>query len=291
MSFSNYVLEESDNGLAVVVTGPWTDEIGDVLVQRGANRLVLNYARGFSAASLDFIKGWPIHELAVLDRTQIDPSPILRLANTLEVLSVQIAPKAAALELGRLHILRSLAGPWRLFAPSIGGASALKSIVTWQYYDTDLSALGSNRLLEDVTVKDAPKLLSLHGVAELQQLGTIRIELARNVSDIDQVHGLARSLGVVGFTKCPSLQSLDAVSRLLNLRHIEFGDCGPIESLRPLASLRALESVYAWGNTRIVDGDLSPLLGLPLLTDLRMKDRPEYSPSLRDVRARIGGNG
>lgn len=290
LSCSNYVVEESESGTTVSVTGPWTDDIGEALIRQGANRLVLNYARGFSASSLDFIRDWPIRELAVLDRSQADASPVLRLGETLEVLSIQVAPKASALDVSALHVLRSLAGSWRVFAASIDKASALTNVVTWQYGEADLRAFGTNRQLQTITVKDAPRLLTLQGLAELQRLKELRIELARNLCDINEVADLPRSLSVLGFVKCPSLKSIDAVSGLRDLQHIEFGDCGSIDSLRPLAGLRCLESVYAWGNTRIADADLSPLLGLPKLTDLRIKPRREYCPPLRDVSRQIRGS-
>lgn len=247
MDSPSYVLEESYGGLSLVVTGPWSESIHRTLLDRRPSRLVLNSARGFSAVSLDFIRDWPVRQLEVIDLGQTDGSPILRLAKTLETLSIELAPQAVSVDLGALGVLRSLAGPWRAFAPSISRASALTNLVTWQYRETDLIALSANRLLEAVTVKDAPKLLSLRGVAGLQNLRELRIELARNLGDIDGVAELAHSLRVLGLVKCPSLRSIDAVSGLRELRQVEFGDCGLIESLWPLAGLRHLESVYAWG--------------------------------------------
>ena len=45
--------------------------------------------------------------------------------------------------------------------------------------------------------------------------------------------------------------------------------------------------VLAWGSTRILDADLSPLLSLPRLTELRMKSRREYKPSVKEVQSEL----
>ena len=51
--------------------------------------------------------------------------------------------------------------------------------------------------------------------------------------------------------------------------------------------MKDLEGLHAWGSTDIVDCDLSPLEGLPLLADLRMERRQSYKPSVADLVATI----
>jgi hypothetical protein len=45
----------------------------------------------------------------------------------------------------------------------------------------------------------------------------------------------------------------------------------------PSRGLTNLTNLYAGGSTRVVDCDLSPLLGLPKLSRFFMKERPFYS--------------
>jgi len=52
--------------------------------------------------------------------------------------------------------------------------------------------------------------------------------------------------------------------------------------------LTLLECLYAWGSTRVEDGDLSPLLTLSRLKEIRMRDRPEYQPKLAAVEDQLG---
>ena len=69
----------------------------------------------------------------------------------------------------------------------------------------------------------------------------------------------------------------------MNLRILEVSACGDVESLRPLGGLNELEELHAWGTTRVVDGDLRPILGLPHLRELRMRDRPTYTPRVAEI--------
>jgi hypothetical protein len=44
---------------------------------------------------------------------------------------------------------------------------------------------------------------------------------------------------------------------------------------------------YAWGSTRILDGDLSPLARLPRLKQIRMRNRRGYRPAVGDLVASV----
>ena len=48
-----------------------------------------------------------------------------------------------------------------------------------------------------------------------------------------------------------------------------------------------LQRLWAWESTRIADGDLTPLLGLGSLTEIRMKSRNHYRPTLAEVKHQL----
>ena len=57
--------------------------------------------------------------------------------------------------------------------------------------------------------------------------------------------------------------------------------------MAPLSSLKGLETLYLYGSTKVADGDLRPIAGLPRLNDFRMMNRNNYKPSVRDIAAAI----
>jgi internalin A len=286
MGGRRYVFEDSPEGRWLVVTGPWSDEAAGALARGEADGLVLNYARGFCEPSLDFLDGgWPVRRLDVLDRSIADLEPIGRLA-ALEEVSVQAAP-AAALDFKMLPRLQSAAGPWALIGDGLSGLSALESVVTWAFDELDLHAFRDHAGLRSLTIKDAPYLESLSGVGGLPELATLTVVLAPRLREIEDVAELSASLQELKLEKCPQVDAIDDIETAVGMRFLGVSECGDIASLAPVGSLTELEAFYAWGSTRIVDGDLSPLTRLPRLKEVRMRNRRGYRPTVADLVASL----
>jgi hypothetical protein len=282
MEAVSYIFDDTAEGRSLVVTGSWSRQAAESLKRGEADGLVLNYARGFSDHNLDFLDAsWGLRRLKVLDRAIEDLTPIGRLAASLEGLSVQAAPPAE-LDLGLVPRLRVLGAEWGLICRTLGELHELRELVTWRFEDQDLHAFRDHVGLRRLRVKDAPRLESLDGIGGLPGLEVLIIVGARRLRDISDVAGLAASLAEFELEGCP-LRTIDDVAALVHLRFLGVSDCREIESLAPIRELEKLEILYAWGSTRIVDCDLSPLAGLPLLKEVRMRDRREYRPRVGEL--------
>jgi hypothetical protein len=279
----DYVFEDEPEGRTLVVTGPWSDAAAQALVRGEADGLVVNYARGFAGSDLDFLhEGLGVRRLNVLDRGIADLGPLARLADSLEELSVQPA-QGAELDLAALPHLRAIVGEWALIRDTLSSVDSLQSVITWRFNEVDLHAFRDHVGLQRLTIKEAPYLESLAGVGDLPELAALGIGLARKLNEISDVVGLASSLQEFNLEACSAISAIDDIEPLANLRLLGFSDCGDIESLAPVAALDELEELYAWGSTRIVDGDLSPLAQLPRLREIRMRDRRAYKPRVADL--------
>jgi hypothetical protein len=279
----NLVFEDAHEGRTLVVTGPWSDAAAQALRRGEADGLILNYARGFEGMDIDFLdSSLGIRRLNLLDRGVADLDPIARLADSLEELSVQAA-EGAELDLTALPHLRSVAGEWALICGTLSSVDELRSVITSRFGEIDLHAFRDHVYLERLTIKEAPHLESVSGIGELSRLAVLEIVLARKLSDISDVTGVAESLREFMLQGCPLIEAIDDVDQLVNLSIFGVSDCGRIESLAPLGALVQLEEFYAWGSTEIVDGDLSPLVELPRLGEIRMRDRRSYKPRVADV--------
>jgi hypothetical protein len=274
------VLEEESRGKTIVLTGPWSDEPGEILMSGKADGLTLNYARGFTDGSLEFLDpGWRLRRFDLLDRSIVDLSPVCRLSDSLEELSIQAAPEAE-LDLAPLTRLRSVAGPWWLLRATLAEVVDLRSLITWEFDEPDLRSIRDHVRLQRLTIKDAPSLESLSGTDGLTDLIELRIQGARRLRDISDLMWLADSLAELWLQECRNLEALDEIEPLGNLQVLNVGNCGPIESVAPLARLKRLEYLSAWGTTQVLDGDLMPLVRLPALREVRMRDRRDYQPRL-----------
>jgi hypothetical protein len=289
MKFADYSFEDSSHGRSLVVTGPWSSEAAAILTRGEADGLVLNYALGFSEQSLELLDpAWRLRSLNVLDRAITDLTPIGRLGESLEGLSVQANPRAE-LDLALTPRLRALAAEWAVIGPTLNELDELRDIVTWLFDERDLHAFRDHVALRRLTVKDARYLESLDGIGTLPDLELLKIQGAPRLSDIGDVSGLSASLRELELEECRALEAIDDVASLVSLTFLGASDCGDIESFAPLRTLRKLKVLYAWGTTRVADADLSPLAELPNLTEIRMRDRREYKPRVADLVSSLSG--
>jgi hypothetical protein len=279
----DYVFEDEPEGRALVVTGPWSDAATQALARGEADGLVLNYARGFEGSDLEFLdQGLGVRRLKLINRGITDLGPIARLADSLEELSVQAA-QGAELDLVALPHLRAVAGEWTLIRDTLSSLNGLRSVITWRFDEVDLHAFRDHVGLQRLTIKEAPYLETFKGVGDLPEVKVLDIVLARKLSDISDVAGITSSLREFKLEACTAISAIDDVEPLINLRVLGFSDCVDIESLAPAAALNGLEELYAWGSTRIIDSDLSPIAQLPRLREIRMRDRRAYNPHVADL--------
>lgn len=284
-----FTIEDGPGGLVVVVTGDWSRSAERALHRPEVTGLTLNYALGFRERNLDFIGEWPIRELSILARTIDDLSPVYRLSSSLERLDVQSSPNAA-IDLGRLPWLTELGAEWPQIADTIEHAISLVDLFTMAYEPTDLSPLGRNQRLARLRFKHYPRLTSLDGIQLFPGLSELEVYGARRLTDFG---ALARSnaphqIKRLTFQSCPGLTDLDALGSQPQLHSLGIAECGDIASLRPLSGMSMLSTLWAWGGTRIVDEDLSPLLDLKALRSIRMMSRRMYHPSIADVKRHLG---
>jgi hypothetical protein len=284
----DFVVEESpDGGRALVVTGEWSERAADVLRRRLVDTLVLNYARGFSDQTLAFLSpDLPVRRLLVLDRAITDLSPVERLAGTLEEVAIEASP-SASIDLTALPHLKLVDGEWSLIGHTLGGVELLENVNTWSYPEEDLHPFSNHFSLKRLIVKDARYLRSMSGVQLLREMGELRVILAPKLDDIGDVGEIADSLLVLELQDCAAIEAIDDLEPLIHLRQLGLNNSGRIESLSPLVGMQQLEVFLAWESTRIVDGDLSPLMRLPSLRDVRMRERREYRPRVAEIQAAI----
>jgi hypothetical protein len=274
-----------DDRREVVVTGPWTEEMAHAVESGVADRVVLNYALGYDERDLCFLQHLPIRELVILDRRITDLAPVYTLAPKLERLDVEVAP-GVLIDLSELPNLRDLAASWSQVSATIGAGTSLRRVALDAYDAEDLTPLAGLRDLSSISMKERPKLRSLQGLSEFVLLDTLGIFLGSRLEDVSDLQG-RELLTTLELEACKKLGSVTDLAGCTGLRLLNVSEGGDLESAAPLAGLVELEELYAYGSTRFVDGDLSPLARLPKLNELRMQSRRHYRPSVPDLKAAL----
>lgn len=284
-----FTLEETPEGVDLVVTGAWSQEAAARLVSGEADGLVLNYARGYREADLSFIRGLPVRRLNLLARTVTDLAPIYGVAGQLESLSVQSDPRAL-IELDRLPALRAVSADWQQVQGSIRFAPQLRRLVVGYYSERDFTALEPLSSLENLVLADYPRIRSLDGVGEWPWLTELGVHYAKDLDDISALGRAASpALQVLQLPSCRKVVEIDAVAACPSLRFFELSEGAEIPSVGALAGLDRLERLYLYGSTKVADGDLGPIARLPRLADFRMMNRRGYVPSVAEIQNAITG--
>lgn len=276
-----------DDRHEVVVTGPWTEEMAEAVRTGVADRVVLNHALGFEERDLHFLEYLPIRELVVLDRRITDLAPVYTLAPRLELLHLTVDP-GVRVDVAELPLLHDLSATWAQVEGTIGAGQQLRRVALGAYQPDDLTPLSGLRNLSAIAMKDRPRLRTLTGLADLVLMTDLGIYGASRLEDVTELRGrdLLRTLYLQA---CPKLRSVEDLAGCTGLRKLNVAEGGDLASAAPLGGLVELEELYAYGSTKFVDGDLTPLARLPRLNELRMQSRRHYRPSVPDLKESLAG--
>lgn len=281
------VVPTSSGRLDFDLRSAWTPQVHKAFVASGADGLIANYARGFVGHDLEFIRDLRLRRLNVLARTITDLSPVCDLADTLEEFQVQTGSRTR-LDLARFPKLRLLSCEWNQVAETIEQTTFLEHVSLGSYAPNDLTPLAHLASLRLLRMKGRPAIQSLDGVESMLWIEHLGIYLAP-LEDISALARLASPiLAELHLASCKRLGSVESLRPLVGLRVLDVSNAGLIESLHPIAGAQLLEVLHLYESTNIVDGDLSPLLELARLRDFRMMNRRHYSPSVQDVKIRLG---
>jgi hypothetical protein len=126
------------------------------------------------------------------------------------------------------------------------------------------------------------------GVERLLLLEELEVSGAPLLTDLTSLPGHLPSLRSLKFETCGGITSLALLARRSELEALSVANCGPIETLTPLREMQNLRRLYLYESTRVADGDLTPLLALNGLEDLRMMNRKHYVPTVGEVKSALG---
>ncbi len=139
----------------------------------------------------------------------------------------------------------------------------------------DLHQLNQLTNLKSLIIRSS-RLKSLKGIGVLSKLNFLGLYYVNTLDNINGIETLAK-LETLEIEGCKKLLGIEPVEHCHNLRILRVSNCGDIASLRPTQSLMRLEQCSFTASTRIVDGDLSPLIRNPPLKKVLFRERKHYT--------------
>lgn len=175
--------------------------------------------------------------------------------------------------------LKILAIDWRNRGSSTAfSCKNLQTLSISKYSGTSLIDFSVLQKLEKLILID-PKILSLAGIEQLEQLKEIQIIGAKELVRIDHIER-CQMLNEVFIDGCKQVETLHPLMYLKNLKKLNLDNLGDISTIKFLKPLKQLEEFYMGGSTNVLDGDLKVLQELKekgSLIKTIFKNRKHYS--------------
>lgn len=281
------LLTRSDGRIALVPHGPWHPGYARVMAKRGIDALALSDDDGWDDENLDFLADVPplaaisVQSTSLKSAQGLQAQPRLR-DLLLDAYRAHDTPFGALLELERCFVENKHKHIDELFE-----LPNLRSLEIWHFPNPDLQRLKLPGL-EQLTIASSPRLQSLAGLQtlagnRLRKLWTAYCPKLADFTALTQAKGLR----VLWIDNSRQLDSLELIHDITTLEQLGFDNDGNIESLAPIAALTRLQRVFFTEDTKIVDGDISPLLELPDLREVGFQNRRHYSHTREQIRAVI----
>jgi Leucine-rich repeat (LRR) protein len=280
-SVTGYLLERGAFGTRAVLTSDWGAETERSLLKQPIAELELNQGKGWQGRSLEFLSNFPeLLALSIIGRSAEHIEPIHRLHN-LKLLRVLTYCKNEI----RFHEFPRLIDcglQWRPKAMSLFDVLGLRVLFVNGFNGTDTRQFGRLTHLESLTILGSP-ISSLEGLATLLELRSLRLGELRKLLSLSGIENLLQ-LEKLQISTCRKIRAIDEISSLSRLQELYVDNMGDIKSLKPLAQLRQLHRVTFVESTNILDGDLTPLVGLPSLESVSFQNRRHYSHRREEFR-------
>lgn len=286
MNGGGYFIDSDGNGLGqcLVLTGPWRDELADLMSSRGLSLLRLSSSVGWNGDDISFVSRLKfLTGLEVYSWNIKDVSPLFQLAGLRYVgLQCEFTSKADFGTLTGLEILKLF---WRPKVTGVEHCTNLRHLNVVNYPHDDLSEWISLVNVQRLQIT-SNKLLSLRGIEAMSRLKNIDVAKCPKLNDIARL-ATCNELQSMTFTACRRLSQLPTDLCLDSLQEVSLEDCGTIRTLRPLAQCKNLKILRFVGDTTITDGDFNFLLQHPSLKEIWYANRSHYTLTREELAEKL----
>ena len=169
---------------------------------------------------------------------------------------------AGELDMSRLYRLEEAHLAWSQHVKGLEHCEALRRIGLSKYNpkSKNLAELSNLHSLEEITITQST-ITSLKGCGDIPLLSKIELNYMSKFETIDEIEKNEHTLKTLRFDSCKKIKNHEYVSGLKALEWLAFDSCSDIPSIGFIRELPKLKR-FTFVDTNIVDGDLSPCVGL-----------------------------
>lgn len=303
MGMAKFKIEQGKYGKRMtLISREWSKELTEYFLSNDIKEVYLNIAFGWAGDDLSFLKD--LKGLLALDilTSYVEDTSSIHSLTELQSLQVEATCKTP-LDFSFFPKLEDAAVDWNNKVESLFQCPSLKELYIYIYKSKDKSMSAFSQLpnLEILRLKNT-SVRSVGDISGLKKLKILKIGLGPKLESLEGLEALSE-LRILQLDTCRKIKRVDPIGKLKKLQELCLCGCGEIETLKPVANLKKLQKICFCSSTKILDGDMRVLLGLPKLKkagfrewrhyNLKNKDMPGYVDpnSLRYVHFKKGNYG
>ncbi len=255
----------------------WDDSILKYVYQNNIESIFINISRGwYGGTDFSFLSELTmIKELSIIVGESKNLSSIEKML-ALESMDLSINGKEFV-NFTKLQNLKNCFISWWPKAASIFELNSLEELYVDNLRLKDYSNFTINSNLKKLTIGNS-SIDNLSFLKELQDLTALNFFNCKKITDFSMV-GSCFKLKRIDLRGC-CLKNLDFIKELKDLEVLLIGDTGDIESISEISKLKKLKAISLSGKTNVLDGDLTPLTYLPVLSMVNFNNRRHYTHKL-----------
>ena len=260
-----------------LVLKKWDESILEYIDKNKIESIFINISRGWDGGSdFSFLSGLTtIKELSTIVGRSKNLSSIEKML-ALESMDLTANGKEFV-DFTELQNLKKCFISWWPKAVSILELSSLEELYIDNLKFKDYSNFKINSNLTKLTIGNS-NIDNLNFLKELQDLTVLNFFNCRKITDFSMI-GSCPKLKRIDLSGC-YLKDLSFIKQLKDLEVLLIADIGDIDSLEVVSSLKKLKAIWFAGKTNVLDGDLTPLTHLPLLSMVNFNNRRHYTHKL-----------
>ena len=225
--------------------------------------IVIKTYDGYSFKDLEWLKECSfidqVHLFCYEDNFELKGLHYLK---DMKLLNLNVTAKKMSQELdfGYFSKLQNCSLDWNPKMENLFNCITLQRLSLRKFKGKNLKGIDNLSNLNELLINNSliEGLIGLEGLA----INSLKLSYLKKLETLNGINTLVESLKILELENCPKIEKIDYMEVLSNLQKLGLNNCKQIDSLKPIQNLNKLQQFDFWGNTSILDGDMSPCIGI-----------------------------